>query len=165
MFSMVKLVAIGLAALFIVSLVIGGYRYIQKMQNDLVIAQKNVATLTEAKAVQDKAIEALEKHQTEMVQQVQANQTALDHITSESNASQAKVDALAAELTKHDLGTIANAKPNLLQKRINAGTAAALRGLQSSSRGTKGVGGSGGAAKAPLIPPAATGAAQPESAR
>lgn len=154
----IKLIALGLAGLFIVSAVSGGYLYLTHLENLAIEAKTQAQQLADAKAIQDDTIKQLQDNGAEMVRQVQANQDALTRLSAGTAATQADVDRLAGTLSKHNLRSLTDAKPNLMAGHLNHGTGLALDRLRQASRPAhSGDDKIGGAAQAPIIPPAPAG--------
>lgn len=155
-FSQIKTIAIALAGLAIVTILGLGYWHYTSLLRDIEVLRANEAVLKTAVETQTEAFEqatdALDdwrRAQEQLVQRVERMQAVAEAARDETR----RLNDLFAN---HDLGSLAQARPGLVERRLNDGTAAALRMLECAS-GAEGDDCAGGPAAAGEDP----GAAQP----
>ena len=93
----------------------GSAMYIKLLRADLVIAQGNQMVLESKVAEQN---ESIEQH---LEKQVQINMQ-LNSLEAEKNNAMREFNDLRNKFARHDMNSLALAKPQLIQKRVNNGT-------------------------------------------
>lgn len=131
--SSFKLIAIGLAALFIAAVVGAGYRYVTVMQETIRVLEANNAKLETAVDQQKGAITALETTIQERDARAESFAQTLADLAERQTRNRAELDQLNSTLAKHDLERLADEKPQLVETRINRGTRDVIRLLNAAS--------------------------------
>lgn len=128
-----KLVLYGLAALAIVTIIGLAYRHYTGLIDDKVALEKENTRL-EGEMLGEKALkeQAVQNSFAWQEAQIKALE-ALDKSTEVQQAANRHMEKLNEVLAKHDLRRIAQRKPTLLERRLNDGSAAALRMLRAAS--------------------------------
>jgi Na+-transporting NADH:ubiquinone oxidoreductase subunit NqrC len=116
------IVVIGLVG----GVVYGGFYYYKDTQARIQILTENSAKLEAAKKMQDATITALIEDREKFAELNKELQTNL------SKANNYK-DVLIGKLRKHDLARLSLKKPNLVERKINAGTKKLFRSLEKIS--------------------------------
>jgi hypothetical protein len=93
----------------------GSALYIKLLKADLVIAQGNQMVLESKVAEQN---ESIERH---LEKQAQINMQ-LNSLEAEKNNAMREFNDLRNKFARHDMNSLALAKPQLIQKRVNNGT-------------------------------------------
>ena len=93
----------------------GSALYIKLLKADLVIAQGNQMVLESKVAEQN---ESIERH---LEKQVQINMQ-LNSLEAEKNNAMREFNDLRNKFARHDMNSLALAKPKLIEKRVNNGT-------------------------------------------
>jgi Na+-transporting NADH:ubiquinone oxidoreductase subunit NqrC len=106
--------------------VYGGFYYYKDTQARIQILTENTAKLEVAKKMQDDTITAMIEDREKFAELNKELQT---------NLSKANVykDVLIGKLRKHDLARLSLKKPNLVERKINAGTKKLFRSLEKIS--------------------------------
>ena len=124
-------------AIVVAILALGGAVYWQytNVVHERNAALEQVGSLKTANAVQTATIKAQEGALISWKKQAAAFQKSLDHmavVQAEANSTARKLNDV---LSRHDLFALSLAKPVLIEHRINAGTADAIRMLNDASAG------------------------------
>ena len=104
----------------------GGYWYVQKLQKDNAILKENQIKLEGAVSEQKAVIEK----QAEDFKKIRAT---LDTLEKEKAKLQKDKDELTKRLGKHDIGNLAENKPQLVEKIINGASKSAARCVEIAS--------------------------------
>lgn len=124
-FSAIKYIAI----FAIIFLVAGGIYYVTELKADLATSQANEQKLKDAVEVQQKLVESMQRD-------IQEIQVANQELTDQARAASQKVKDLENKFNvdatgkSRDFGALAAAKPGLIERLINRGSASALRCLE-----------------------------------
>lgn len=108
----IAVIAIGIGS----ALVYGGIQYHKHLQNTIAELQNQNLRLELAQESSTQVIDSLKSDQLEIVE---INK----QVTAEFNKITERVHELEDRLTKYDIGVLANAKPKLVEKAVNNGTA------------------------------------------
>lgn len=130
-----RLALYSLAALVVVAVVAGGYLWIDSIVSENRRLASDNATLTAAVSTQKAAIESMKSGMEAMAADVKAANAALSGLHETVAGIRTDTAEAVARLQKHDLGRIANAKPRLLESRINGGHRALADSLRKASAG------------------------------
>ena len=144
---------IGAGALIGVALVTAialSYRHYTGLIDDKTELTAKVGTLEQDVAREKARADAFELTIDKWDEAAAVQAGALDRFSNAQREAGETTRKLTDVLSKHDLGALARSKPGLIQTRINAGTADALRLLEQSTAGAA----SGGAQAAPAARPA-----------
>jgi len=98
----------------------GAWKYYQYTQEQIRIYAVNAATAELAQQEAEAAVESLKRDMVE----IQAQFTA---VSEQFEVAKGRVNALEEKLSKHDIGNLAQAKPKLIEKIVDKGTADVLR--------------------------------------
>ncbi len=149
----VKTIAM-VAGLVAVAVVIGGlYWWNTILRDDLRTSEQNNAALQVALSTQQEAVNAALANAEEWEEAY--NQLSLIHeeLQVVEQKSSSEVRRLRDIFARHDLSALALARPGLVERRVNDGTADALSVLQRITSGDLlEAAGSGGSARAPTDP-------------
>lgn len=112
----IKMMAFGLAALAIVSVVGIGYTHYRNVLADraTVVAERDALVVDNA---------SLAASRDSYKEQSEALARAMNDMADAAIAAQNEVEDLNEKLRKHDIAKLAKAKPGLVERRINRGTA------------------------------------------
>jgi hypothetical protein len=121
------------------------YRYVDGLTEKVAILSANNAKLELAFQEAQARGDALRDHIQRVAIEVEENNKRLSDLAVEAATARAEAKATANLFAKHDFKGLVNAKPELLEKRINAGTARVQRLLEQAST-VGGEAGSGAAA-------------------
>lgn len=136
--SMLGGIGIKLAILAVIlSAVAGVYIYIQVLRSDLAEAQQAVGALQTAHAVQTETIDALEAQNHSWKLSFEAFQVTLSTMAENQKTANEHSRKLNDVLSRHDLTALSLAKPGLIERRINSGTAGILSLFESESDRSK----------------------------
>lgn len=128
-----KLIAAGVVVAIVGGAVWLGYKHYTGMQEEIQRLQVERAELRASNALQKDAID----RQGDALKEWQANQEKLvkqmQDLKDVTERSSKEVKRLNDIFAKHDLGKLSKHKPGLIEKRINSGTAGALRMLECST--------------------------------
>ena len=119
MFGNIKMILIGLAALAIVTTIgIGANHYFSVLtEREAALAERDLLVIENAGLVGSRDA---------YKEQTKAMSAAMTDMTSAAVRAEQEVDQLNEKFRKHDLAKLAKAKPGLVERRINRGTAAVL---------------------------------------
>jgi chromosome segregation ATPase len=106
--------------LMVISAAGAGYMYVQSLQKNLQTAVANAAKLETAVALNEQTISTLQSDMR------RANQE-LQRVNSEFAAARAQNNMLTERLRDHDLGLLAQTRPDTIARLINRGTVNAGR--------------------------------------
>jgi len=142
----IKAMAFGLAALAIVSVVGVGYAHYRNVlaERETALAERDMLVIQNA---------GLEASRDAFMEQAEAARAAMADMAYAAAEARQEVDDLNEKLRKHDLAALAKAKPGLIERRINRGTAGVLGMFERATAAGYGGGGSPAAGN-----PAASGA-------
>lgn len=131
----IKMMAFGLAALAILSVVGVGYTHYRNVlaERESALAERDQLAIANA---------GLEASRDAFRQQAESARRAMDDLTATAAEARIEVDNLNEKLRKHDLEKLAKAKPGLVERRINRGTAGVLGMFESATAPGNGGGGS-----------------------
>lgn len=140
----IKMMAFGLAALAILSVVGVGYTHYRNVlaEREAALAERDLLVIENAGLVESR--DAF-KGQTE------ALQSAMVSMAIATGKAEQEVDQLNEKYRKHDLAKLAKAKPGLVERRINRGTADVL-GMFVAATATSDNSGGGPAPDNPAAP-------------
>ena len=115
----IKMMAFGLAALAILSVVGVGYTHYRNVlaEREAALAERDMLTIENA---------GLAASRDAFEEQAETLQEAMVDMTAAAAQAELEVDQLNETLRKHDLAKLAKAKPGLIERRINRGTADVL---------------------------------------
>ncbi len=142
-------IIIGVATAAVIAL---SYRHYTGLVDAKAELSAQVATLREDVAREAARAESLERAVDRWDQAARAQARALDELTNAQREAGTYARELRDVLSKHDLGALAKRKPGLIENRINAGSADALRLLERATQGTAAGGGQGAATARPTAP-------------
>jgi|GEM_PF-2526445 len=132
-FSKIKTIVIALAALGLITIIGLGYWHYTSLLRDVQVLRANEQVLRAAVSEQARAIERAasaiddwSRAQEQLVQRVERMQAVAEAARDETR----RLNDLFAN---HDLGSLAAARPGLVERRLSDGTAAALRLLECAS--------------------------------
>jgi septation ring formation regulator EzrA len=116
-------------ALLAALVVAGGalFWYISSIKSERDTALAQVGALTTAHEVQKAAITSLEKALADWKTQAEDFQKTLNSMAKAQSEANKHARKLNDVLSKHDLERLSLAKPGLIERRINGGTASILR--------------------------------------
>ena len=104
----------------------GGYAYVQKLQKDNAILKTNQVKLETAVADNNAVIE----QQTQDLKKIRST---LKEVEENNKRLQQDKDNLSNRLNKHDIGSLAENKPGLVEKIINKASNSAVRCMEIAS--------------------------------
>lgn len=125
-------ILIGVATVTVIAL---SYRHYTGLVDAKAELSAQVATLREDVAREKSRADALSSAVDRWDQAAREQARALDQLTTAQREAGTYARELRDVLSKHDLGALAKRKPGLIENRINAGTADALRLLERSTEG------------------------------
>lgn len=141
-----KWLVAGVAALALGLIIKLAYSHYTGMQQQIIDLEASNAQLQvaieieqESGAIKDDAI----REWRMAAEESQLENERLARVAQEASAESRRLNAIFAE---HDLTRLTLAKPGLIERRVNSGTARALRMLECASRGGCDAGGGGGEA-------------------
>lgn len=108
------------------------YTSVKQERND---ALALVGAMEVAKATQDATIKSLEGAITEWADQAKKMQATLEELSRVQQEATAQQRRLNDVLGKHDLERLSEAKPVLIERRINSGTADVFRMFECATGG------------------------------
>lgn len=150
-----KLIGAAVAILFVIGIVYAGYRHIENLQERALAAEANAATAKAAFETEKGAVVAMQAHVADLVRQQAETQARVDALSAQQQENAAAVTKLQGIFAKHDMEKLADAKPKLVERAINAGSDRAwglLRDAGTLDRRQQ----AGGAGTPATVPPAAT---------
>ena len=106
----------------LISTVIGSATYIQHLQEQLAILKGNQVILEDKIAEQNESIDNYLAKQEQTYFQI-------EQMEAEKNQAVREVSTLRNKFARHDMNSLALAKPKLLEKRVNNGTRKVMQGL------------------------------------
>ena len=112
--------------LVITAVVVGGLWYIINLKADLAVSELNAQKLQEGIQQQQQLLENMQKD----IAQIQETNKQLQE---ENTKQKADVEALNNKFQKNDIGVLGAAKPKLVERLINRGTANVMRCLELAS--------------------------------
>lgn len=121
---MLKVYALIIVFGFVGSVAYGGYYYYKDTQQRIQTLTENSAKLEAAKAEQDITIQTLLDDATQF-RKLNKN------LTTKLQKAEEYRNTLIDKLRKHDLTRLSQKKPNLVEKKINAGTKKLFEKLES----------------------------------
>lgn len=128
-----RLILIGLSALFVVSVVYLGYRHYEGLiETNAQLRESNVAleaAIAEQRWATETALEAVDEWQ-QAFDRLQSTLEQYRQVQLQANSEVRRLNELFAE---HDLGALARARPGLIERRINSGTDASRRMLECAT--------------------------------
>lgn len=136
-------VLIGVVAVSVIAL---SYRHYTGLVDSKAELSAQVATLREDVAREKARADSFERAIDRWDQAAKDQAKALDDFTIAQREAGTYARELLDVLSKHDLGALAKRKPGLIENRINAGSADALRLLERATQGPAVDGGQGAAA-------------------
>jgi hypothetical protein len=124
-------------AVLAVCVAVAGVLYMQNrvLQKDLLVAQENAGKLELAVQEQKLTIKAAQENAGEWRGALARLSNTIEEMSSVQRKSTEEARRLANIFSRHDLGALSLARPGLIERRINAGSAAALRVLERISSG------------------------------
>jgi type II secretory pathway pseudopilin PulG len=128
MFSYIKVIVFAIIAI----LIAGGLWYVSNMQANLAIAKENQKKLTEAVEMQKEAMEVMK---ADVAKQQKINDQ-LAKITENQNRDMKDLEnkfRVDSKGEKRSIAEVAIQKPNLMEERVNRGSANAVRCLELAS--------------------------------
>ena len=131
MFGMSQVIKI-VSILIIVLVVASGLWYVSSLKADLAISQANEEKLTDAIKTQQDLIESI-RRDVAQIQQVNEELNKKDAAYKEQIQELTNKFNVNAKGEARDFGAIAAAKPKLIERLINRGTANAMRCLEIAS--------------------------------
>lgn len=129
-----KLIGLGLAALFIGAVVFAGYRYVTNLQQAVTVLTANNGRLQLAVDTQSGVITQLGRSIIDRDARAEAFQRQLEELAEGQQRNRDELDRVNSTFAKHDLEKLADAKPQLVENRINRGTRDAIRLLNDAGR-------------------------------
>lgn len=125
-----------LIMLVIVAAIIGGlYFWNTLLKADLAVAQANITTLEVALEIQRGAVESAQENAAEWREAFNGMQTAIEELQNVQTVAAEESKRLSTIFIRHNLTTLAAARPGLIERRINVGSHAALGVLTSITSG------------------------------
>jgi hypothetical protein len=120
MFAQAKMIAIGIAAVLLLSAIGGAVWYYKWSQKEIEVLRANNEKLELAVKLNEEAIDSLE---------LDAKKAAKNYTTvnKQYQAARKENNALRIKLSKFDIAYLASKKPGLVEKILNKGTADAER--------------------------------------
>jgi len=128
MFS-IDVIVKAVSALVIAVLIAAGLWYVSGLKADLAISTENARQLTAGIAQQQETIAAMQADQSK-INTINQQLTAVVKAQNKDLQSLKNRFTTTATGTKRDFGTVAAAKPALVEKAVNTGTANAARCLE-----------------------------------
>lgn len=128
----IKMAVAGVVILAFVAL--SGYAAILKHERDA--ALKEVGALTTAAVTNKATIKELEQRNADWKTALDNFQKTLSAVSENQTESNKHAEELNHVLARHDLAALSLAKPGLVERRINSGTADVLRMLVVESGGS-----------------------------
>ena len=122
-----------LAAGVLLTAVAGAYWHYTSVKNERNAAMAQVGALNVAHKVQSATISTLERAIRQWKTQADRFQLALDAMTEAQVEANSQTRRLNNVLSKHDLERLSLAKPGLIERRINRGTADILSVFECAS--------------------------------
>lgn len=104
----------------------GGYFYVTNLQADLAQARLEASTYKAATETQQNTIDQL---QTSIVTQGQE----LNRLTTANGEIQQEMNRYLSIFKRHNLSKLADAKPGLIEKRVNNGTREVFESIKSDT--------------------------------
>ena len=98
----------------------GAWKYYQYTQEQIGIYRENAAKAEMAQKASEEAVKAIQKDLVQIQEQFES-------VSNDFKIAKSRVNALEEKLTKHELGDLAQAKPKLIEKIVDKGTADVLR--------------------------------------
>lgn len=126
------------------------YRYVDGLTQQVATLTANNAKLDIMRQEAEARGDALRRHIEDVAAKVEHNNAMLGQVAADAAQARADAKATANMFAKHNLGRLLNAKPELLERRINAGTARVQRLLEQASTpgGQAGAGSATGSSEA-----------------
>jgi chromosome segregation ATPase len=128
-----RLVIYALAALGVVGMIWAGYRYHEGLIGRIAQLEADKATVSAALETEKVAVVSLQLAITEWKRSYESLERAQAQLAAAHQAATTETRRLNELLGRHDLASLARAKPGLVEARLNSGTARALRLLECSS--------------------------------
>jgi uncharacterized coiled-coil protein SlyX len=138
MLGMLGLVPSGIKMALLAALVAAAgmfYWHYTSVKSERDAALAHVGALKVENQVQDATIDALEENIAEWEAAQERMQATLDALATAQAKATEQQRKLNDVLSKHDLGALSVAKPGLLERRINRGTADVFRMFECASGG------------------------------
>ena len=129
----VKTIVIGLAALFIVSIVAAGYWHYTSLVAQVATLTADNTTLKSAVKTQAETIKEAQGAIGEWKEAQAELQRRFEELQRVAEAAGSETRRLNELFAQHNLGQLGRAKPALVQRRLNSGTDAARRMLECAS--------------------------------
>ena len=146
-----------LIMLVIVAAIIGGlYFWNTLLKADLAVARANIATQEVALELQRDTVEAAQANAAEWREAFNGMQATIEELQDVQVAAAEESKRLSTIFIRHNLTTLAAARPGLVERRINSGSVAALGMLESITRGDTQLSDRSGAATRTTGPPQPT---------
>lgn len=120
-------------ALFVAGLVWLGYTHYTSLIDDIKKLEASNARLSTQVAVQHEAIKEQEKAVNEWQQAEKKLTEQMQKLQDLSTNASKELERLNEVLSKHDLTLLSKRKPSLIEKRLNSGSANALRMLECAT--------------------------------
>jgi len=130
-----KLVVAGVATLALGLIITLAYRHYTGMQARIVELEASNSALQVALEVEQSTSAAKDSALLEWQIAAEEAQLQAEHLAAVAQQATAETRRLNAIFAEHDLTRLALAKPGLIERRINSGTASAFRMLECASRG------------------------------
>lgn len=118
-----------------------GYRHYNGLVEAKVELSAQVSSLTADVAREKARADAFEKTIDKWDEAAETQREALTQFTKAQREASQYQRELKDVLSQHDLGALAKRKPGLIENRVNAGSARAMRLLESASEGATSDGG------------------------
>jgi hypothetical protein len=134
-FGGARLALYGIAALAVVSIIGLGYAHYKGLLEDNARLRVNEAVLTQALATQRAATEAATDAIAAWRESAAELGKSLGEMALAQQSASAQMRRLNDVFAKHDLEALSIARPGLIERRINGGTASALRVLECATGG------------------------------
>lgn len=143
-----------LIMLVVVAAIIGGlYFWNTLLKADLAVAQANIAVMEAALELQRDAVEAAQANAAEWREAFNGMQATIEELQDVQVAAAEESKRLSTIFIRHNLTTLAAARPGLVERRINSGSRAALSVLTSITSGDTQLSNRAGAATRTTGPP------------
>lgn len=123
----VKWALVGLAALAVAGTIYAGYTYVTNLQEDNAALHAEVSAKEVQLAVQADTLDQMREGYDVLLQHQVAMQDAVNELARGQEATRRAVTVLEDTFRRHDLAKLSEAKPGLIERRINYGTADADR--------------------------------------
>jgi len=132
MFGMIKMLPI------LIILAVAGWGYhtvtLGKAEKQIAQLESNNVILKTNQIQMEQALETEKKSRERAENNLQNQLKAVGELTEKSNQLKAERDEYLSIFKRHDMTRLARAKPGLIEPRINKGTAAVFRSIETDSK-------------------------------